>query len=369
MSSKNSDTAVEPHEEPGDSLSDLINSKSKETHVDPSVQEQGGEIELPNQVESVDEEKRRRTLTQKAVYNAMEVKNTELRKKSKTLKAAADVAYVTLERKTSYTEIKTVLESLQDAYTKCQDILVEMKSLSAQDKSGETTNQIQQTIDFHQPLLAYASTAINRLKGHATEDTRSVGSTRTRRTGSSRTSTSSSRARVRALAEAAAVKKQAEYDRIMAEKESERKRREAKEEFHREQMRAQHELDMALLEADKRQAVADAKLFVIEQSLLEEQTDELGPYQLEHEDSASRTQSWINAQEPQHPHTAQNTKEEFPTTATERTEDPRLHLPNGGKVANDMRSEAKTFTPKGFAGNQPIFQPSPLLPEVDVLKE
>ena len=62
---------------------------------------------------------------------------------------------------------------------------------------------MQQTIDFHQPLLAYASTAINRLKGHATEDTRSVGSTRTRRTGSSRTSTSSSRARVRALAEAA----------------------------------------------------------------------------------------------------------------------------------------------------------------------
>ncbi len=369
MSSKNSDTAVEPHEEPGDSLSDLINSKSKETHVDPSVQEQGGEIELPNQVESVDEEKRRRTLTQKAVYNAMEVKNTELRKKSKTLKAAADVAYVTLERKTSYTEIKTVLEPLQDAYTKCQDILVEMKSLSAQDKSGETTNQMQQTIDFHQPLLSYASTAINKLKGHATEDTRSVGSTRTRRTGSSRTSTSSSRARVRALAEAAAVKKQAEYDRIMAEKESERKRREAKEEFHREQMRAQHELDMALLEADKRQAVADAKLFVIEQSLLEEQTDELGPYQLQHEDAASRTQSWINAQEPQHPHTAQNTKEEFPTTATERTEDPRLHLPNGGgKVANDMRSEAKTFTPKGFAGNQPIFQPSPPLPEVAVTR-
>ena len=134
----------------------------------------------------------------------------------------------------------------------------------------------------------------------------------------------------------------------MAERESERKRCEAKEEFRREQMRAQHELNMALLEAGKRQAVADAKLFVIEQSLLEEQTHELGPYQLEHEDAASLTQSWINAQEPKHPPTGQNTNEELPTPVTERTEDSPLHLPNGAKLANDM-------SPKG---NLPIFQPS-----------
>ena len=140
-------------------------------------------------MESVDEEKRRRTFTQNVVYNAMEVKKPGTEEKNKTLKASADVAYVTLGRKTSYPEIKTVLEPLQGAYTKCQDILEEMKSLYAQDKSGETTNQIQQTIESHQPLLAHGFTAINRLKGHATEDTRSVGSTRTRRTGSSRTST------------------------------------------------------------------------------------------------------------------------------------------------------------------------------------
>ena len=142
MSLKNSDTAVEPHEEPGDSLSDLINSKSKETHVNPSVQEQGGEIELPNQVESVDEEKRRRTLTQKAVYNAMEVKNMELRKKSKTLKAAADVAYVTLERKTSYTEIKTVLELLQDEPFRTGQVRRNYQPNAANNRLSSTTSSI-----------------------------------------------------------------------------------------------------------------------------------------------------------------------------------------------------------------------------------
>ena len=45
------------------------------------------------------------------------------------------------------------------------------------------------------------------------------------------------------------------------------------------------------MEADKIQAVADAKLLTIEQSLPEELTGELGPDQLEYEDVASRTQS------------------------------------------------------------------------------
>ena len=45
----------------------------------------------------------------------------------------------------------------------------------------------------------------------------------------------------------------------MAEKESEKKQREAEQEFHWEQMCAQHERDMAILAAEKRKAVADAK--------------------------------------------------------------------------------------------------------------
>ena len=66
---------------------------------------------------------------------------------------------------------------------------------------------------------------------------------------------------------------------------------------------------MAILAAEKRKAVADAKLRAIEQSILEEriwkrenmaenmETPYSLPEQLGVEDARSRTQSWVNAQE------------------------------------------------------------------------
>ena len=126
-------------------------------------------------MESVDVEKRRRTLTSLLVPRTTHGSNPYAKSN---VQCYTDQNYGTEEK------IKNMESSLQDAYTKCQNILEEMKSLSEQDKSGETTNQIQQTIDSHKPLLAHTSTAIYSLKGQATDGTRSVGSTRTRRTGS-----------------------------------------------------------------------------------------------------------------------------------------------------------------------------------------
>lgn len=74
---------------------------------------------------------------------------------------------------------------------------------------------------------------------------------------------SSSSTRAKALAEAAAANKQAEYDRVIAEKQHLRRRQEAA-----------YERDMALLAADKLAAVADAKLAAIENCIQEE---EMGP--------------------------------------------------------------------------------------------
>ena len=181
----------------------------------------------------------------------------------------------------------------------------------------------------------------------------------TRRTRSSRTSTSSSSARRKALAESTAARKQAEFEQIMAEKESEKKQREAEEECHRQQRRAQHERDMAILEAEKRKAVADAKLKAIEQSILEEETPSPLPEQFGVEDARSRTLSWVNAQD-QHDTPEQNQGEgPTPPTDIHGTDLPKPSTePSGGE-----QKQSQPFSPRGFAGNQPIYRPPAASPD------
>jgi len=65
---------------------------------------------------------------------------------------------------------------------------------------------------------------------------------------------------MRAVAEAAAAKEQADYERLIAEKENEIKQREAEEEKRRQQARAHHERDIAIMSANKRVAVVNAPL-------------------------------------------------------------------------------------------------------------
>jgi len=67
----------------------------------------------------------------------------------------------------------------------------------------------------------------------------------------------------------AAAKEQAGYERLIAEKENEIKQREAEEEKRRQQARAQHERYSAVMSANKRVAVANAKLKAIQESMVE----------------------------------------------------------------------------------------------------
>ena len=122
---------------------------------------------------------------------------------------------------------------------------------------------------------------------------------RTRSTLSSRASTSSSAARRKALAEAAAARQEAEYDRLLAEKERERIEVEAEEERKRQSQRARFECDKAVLTANKKLAIAEAKLKAIEQSIEEE--DEKAtmvtiPGLDNSIDTQEITRAWINAQ-------------------------------------------------------------------------
>ena len=147
------------------------------------------------------------------------------------------------------------------------------------------------------------------------------------------------------MTEAAAAKEQAELDRIMAEKENERRQFEAEEELRRERIRAPHERDMAILEAEKATAVADAKLRAIEQSIVEEndlymiREDEAG-------DARSRTQTWINTQDQ---------LQQNPTTIQKGGESTMLPIDRYIDRRNAPVAPpavCKTSTPKGFAGNQ-----------------
>ena len=116
--------------------------------------------------------------------------------------------------------------------------------------------------------LAYAHKLISEIKNAQksgkSAETMSVWSRNTRRSGASRASTSSSVARMRA-----AAKEQAGYERLIAEKENEIKQREAEEEKRRQQARAHHERDIAVRSANKRVAVANAKLKAIQESMIE----------------------------------------------------------------------------------------------------
>lgn len=111
-------------------------------------------------------------------------------------------------------------------------------------------------------------------KSLKSSETTSVRSHVSRRSHASRASTSSSVATLRAAAEAAAAKEQAKYERLIAEKENEMKHREAKEEKRRQQACAQHERDIAVMSANKRVAVANARLKAIQESMLEREIND-----------------------------------------------------------------------------------------------
>ena len=119
---------------------------------------------------------------------------------------------------------------------------------------------------------------------------------------SSRISSSSNVARRKALAEAeaTAARQEAEFDRLLVEKERERLEMEAEEERKRQNARAKFECDMAVLSANKKAAIADAKLHVkaIQQSIEEDEKETLVtiPDHNEPVDDKRKTQDWINAQ-------------------------------------------------------------------------
>ena len=103
-------------------------------------------------------------------------------------------------------------------------------------------------------------------------------------------------AKIKALAEAAAAKKQTEYERLMAEKEKERRQSEAEEE----QQRAQYHRDMAILAANKVEAVAKARLEAIQELIRQEEEARFDlPEVSEPTDTRQRIQTLVHTEDQQ----------------------------------------------------------------------
>ena len=141
-----------------------------------------------------------------------------------------------------------------------------MEGLYAQDKWGDNLEDAEGIRQSSRSNLEYAHTAMKKAKTtSATTDNDSFSGMSKK----SSSHSSSSSMRTKAIAEAAASKKHAEYDWLIADRVHERRQHEAEEQRFLEQRRAQHDRDIAMLAAERLAAIADTKLNAIEMAMEE----------------------------------------------------------------------------------------------------
>ena len=108
---------------------------------------------------------------------------------------------------------------------------------------------------------------------------------------------------MRALAEAAAARESAEYERVIAEKKHARRESEAEIERKHQRERAGYEKDLAILAANRKVAVANATLKAIEHAIEEEEIEiRCEIPEIPKVKSEVRTQDWVRSNSvTQHP--------------------------------------------------------------------
>ena len=222
-----------------------------------------------------DPEKRIRTLSRKALENAIGEKRGET---SALLKMLTDVMRSAREI-TEGSDSEKVLRDLIGVTEEFRLKLDELRSLYTQDVHKYFGDE-EARLTVESLTLDEAYTLIQEIKNRQSDkllETSSRYSRHSRRSKVSKASsasTTSSAARMRAFAEAAAARESANYERMIAEKEHERKKREAEIERSREEERAEHEKNLAILNAEKKVAVATAKLRAIDEAIEDEEIDE-----------------------------------------------------------------------------------------------
>ena len=236
-------------------------------------------------------------LTPKALQNAVEDKQKEIRKSRKRLLSVMKL----VEELSEESEIETVARDLAVASEEFGKLLRELLDLYEQDSHGDHVGEAQ--LDEENHILERALLLVDKLKNRISRQSskllelRSVSSRRSSRR-SSASKTSSTIARLQALADAKAAKEEAQYTRLIAQKELERRTRDAEAERIRQQEIAQFESEIAILGADKKAAIANAKLKVFEDALLKEDLEkesELPEFKLPKVKTEERTSQWVHS--------------------------------------------------------------------------
>lgn len=245
--------------------------------------------------------------------------------------------------------------------------LEELRTLYAQDEYNDYGDK-EALLSDESLTLHQAQKLIEEIKGKKGDnllETSSRLSRHSRRSRSSScTSTSSSAARIKALAEAAAARESAEFERVKAEIEHERRKREAEAERMREQERAQHERELAILAANRKVAIANAKLNAIEQAIEEEENGgKLEIIGVPKAKSEERTLNWVRlTTDTEIPPTVpkrintpqQNNPERTPEVWPRESRTPNNRHENGGETPHTQSRSFATSTPINITGNQLI---------------
>ena len=236
------------------------------------------------------EPKRIRTLSRKALENAVEDKHREIACVHKLLKETMQSA----EELNEGSDFESVLRDLQGVSEELRTKIGELQNLYTQDENNYLGDG-EPLLTSESLTLDQAYKLVQEIKSRQSDkllETRSRLSYQSNRSRiSSRPSTASSAAKMKALAEAAAARESAEFEKRIAEKEHERMRREAEIERTREQERANHERELAFLTAERKIAIADAKLKAIEQAISG----------IPNAKSVERTSTWLNSTSPETP--------------------------------------------------------------------
>ena len=206
-----------------------------------------------------------------------------------------------VEETTDDTDIKTIASDLTAAAGEFGSLLQGLLSLYEQDLHGEFIDgdQLKEENETLKRALLLIDSLKNRIARQSDEllETRSVYSRHSSRR-SLVSSSSSSAARLQALADARAASQEAQYTRLIAEKELERRTRDAEAERIRQQEKARYEKELKILGADKKAAVANAKLKVFEEALLEQELErdsELPSLEVPGIKNEERTSQWVHS--------------------------------------------------------------------------
>lgn len=229
-------------------------------------------------------------------------------------------------------EIGTAARDLATASENFGRMMKELLDLYDQDLYGDYTKEaqlVEENETLKRALLLVEKTKNRLSKSSKYLETRSVASRSSCPSSrlSSASKSSSTMARLQALADAKAAREEAQYVRLIAQKELERRTRDAEAERTRQQEIAQFESEMAILSADKKAAIANAKLEVFEDARrLEENLEresQLRDFEVPEIKMEHRTSRWVYSSPTLSPPRAENAtryeREHDPRDTTERT--------------------------------------------------